>query len=169
MALLARVQPATAYQITRICDDSPVSTFKTSKGKVYPMIARLKARALVTGRTLAGDGRRSEVLSATARGREAIRKWMMLLNPNHLLPSDPLRTMVQSFDLLSAPERLQWISNMRSALQDKAAEISHYGGGVHVPYKEQVHSHAMMSVHTRLAWLDEVEAAVRHETKPTKA
>jgi hypothetical protein len=71
--------------------------------------------------------------------------------------------MVQSFDLLSGPEKLEWVSNMRSALQEKAAEIVRYGGGVHVPYKEQVHGHAMMSVQTRLAWLDDVEAAVRDE------
>lgn len=158
MALLIRIQPATAYQISKTYAESPVSNFGTSKGKIYPLIRRLKERGLVTGRELAGDGRRSEVLSSTVRGRNAVRDWIRRVKPSHLLPEDPLRTMVQSFELLSHEERLQWVRTLRSALEGKLTELHAYGTLVHVPFKDIVHDNAVSLLEARLAWLDRVAA-----------
>ena len=66
LSLLLRVQPATAYQLSKIYADSPVSNFGTSKGKIYPLNRRLKERRLVKGTSEAGDARGSEELEATA-------------------------------------------------------------------------------------------------------
>lgn len=173
LALLVRIQPATAYQISKVYAESPVSNFGTSKGKIYPMVRRLKERGLMSSRSLGGDARKSEVLNVTARGREAVRGWVKQIEPNHILPEDPLRTKVQSFDLLSREEQLDWISSARSALAHKLAELEEYGSSVTVPFKEQVHDNAVSSVESRIAWLDRLEASIskrrsRHgsETEP---
>ena len=160
LALLVRIQPATAYQISKIYADSPVSNFGTSKGKIYPMIRRLKERGLLSSRLVGGDGRKSEVLKATARGRDAVRKWVMQIKREYLLPEDPLRTMVQSFELLSKDEQLGWISSARAGLEAKLVELDEYGASVHVPFKEQVHDNAVTLLIARMAWLDRVEESV---------
>jgi DNA-binding PadR family transcriptional regulator len=161
LALLVRVQPATAYQLSKIYADSPISNFGTSKGKIYPMIRRLKERGLVGGKMIAGDARKIEILRSTTKGRDALRRWVRQVKPNHLLPEDPLRTMVQSFELLSREERLQWIDDVRSGLRLKLAELEEYGAAVQVPYKDQVHDNAVSSIEGRLDWLDRLENSVR--------
>lgn len=159
LSLLVRVQPATAYQLSKIYAESPVSNFGTSKGKIYPMIRRLKERGLVSARAV-DDARNSEVLLCTARGRAAVRSWLKDIKPNHLLPEDPLRTMLQSFDLLSKDEQAEWLAMVKSGLEAKLSELEEYGASVHVPYKEQVHDNAVTAVKSRLAWLERVEASL---------
>jgi DNA-binding PadR family transcriptional regulator len=160
LALLVRVQPATAYQLSKIYAESPVSNFGTSKGKIYPLIRRLKDRGLIKSRPVPGDARGSERLESSHRGREALRRWIKQIRPGHLLLEDPLRTMVQSFDMLTADERAAWIKQAREALQGKLEELEEYAAGVFVPYKEAVHDNAVSSVRSRLEWLDRLEAAV---------
>ena len=160
LALLIRIQPATAYQIAKIYDESPVSNFGTSKGKIYPMIRRLKERGALKAHALEGDGRHTEVMSATALGREKVRQWIKNIKPSHLLPKDPLRTMVQSFELLSKDEQLGWIAGVRSRLREKLVELEEYKESVQVPFKEQVHGNAVMVLETRLEWLDNLQASI---------
>ena len=160
LALLVRIQPATAYQISKIYADSPVSNFGTSKGKIYPMIRRMKDKGYLTAHAIANDGRNSEVLKATVRGREAVRGWLKQIKPAHLLPEDPLRTMVQAFDLLSKTEQLEWITNASAALKSKLAELEEYGAAVHVPFKSQVHENAVTSLETRFAWLQRLRDSI---------
>jgi DNA-binding PadR family transcriptional regulator len=160
LSLLVRLEPATAYQLSKVYADSPVSNFGTSKGKIYPLIRRLKERGLVVSSLVKDDGRGSEQLSATSRGRDAARCWVMDIRANHLLLEDPLRTKVQSFELLSNGEQLAWIGQVRTALHAKLAELERYGTEVSVPYKELVHDNAVCSLRVRLEWLDRLETAV---------
>lgn len=160
LSLLVRVQPATAYQIAKIYEDSPVSNFGTSKGKIYPMLRRLKEKGLLTSRALDGDARRSEVLKVTARGRDAVRHWLLEIKPSYLLPEDPFRTRVQSFDLLSKEEQLEWIAEAKAGLEAKLVELEDYRSTVHVPHKDLLHDNAISSIEGRLAWLDRVHMAI---------
>jgi len=160
LSLLVRLEPATAYQLIKVYADSPVSNFGTSKGKIYPLIRRLKERGLIATTPVRGDGRRSEELSSTARGREAARSWVLDIRPNHLLLEDPLRTKVQSFGLLSLDEQLAWIEGARSALRAKLSEVEQYGLEVSVPYKEPVHDNAVSSLKGRLSWLDRLRSSI---------
>jgi DNA-binding PadR family transcriptional regulator len=160
LALLVRVQPATAYQLSKIYAESPVSNFGTSKGKIYPLIRRLKDRGLIRSRPVPGDARGSERLESSHRGREALRRWIKQIRPGHLLLEDPLRTMVQSFDLLTSEEQAGWIKQAREALEGKLQELEEYAAAVFVPYKDAVHDNAVSSVRTRLEWLDRLEASL---------
>jgi DNA-binding PadR family transcriptional regulator len=160
LALLLRVQPATAYQLAKIYAESPVSNFGTSKGKIYPLVERLEKRGLLKKQAVSGDARGSDRLECTDRGRAAVHGWVMEIKPNHMLLDDPLRTKLQSFDLLSRDEQLEWIVNAKVGLQQKLEELEAYGAAVTVPFKEQVHDNAVMAVRGRLDWLDRLLADI---------
>jgi DNA-binding PadR family transcriptional regulator len=153
LSLLVRAGPATAYQLSKIYSESPVSNFGTSKGKIYPMIRRLRGQGLLRSTPIAGDRRGSELLESTAAGVEAVRHWVKQVRPHHILLDDPLRTKVQSFELLTPRERLEWIGEAESALIEKLAELERYAEEVEVPFKEFVHANAVSSTQTRLDWL----------------
>lgn len=169
LALLVRVQPATAYQLSKIYAESPVSNYGTSKGKIYPLIRRLGERGLLKSRPVEGDARGSERLECTARGREALRTWIKDIRPGYLLLEDPLRTMVQSFDVLSPDEQAEWIERTRAALQRKLEELEAYGPTVFVPHKDAVHDNAVSSLRTRLEWLDRLEDSLEREKNAAAA
>ena len=170
LALLIRVQPATAYQLSKIYEESPVSNFGTSKGKIYPLIRRLKQRGLLATQTVSGDARGTERLACTPAGRAAVRDWVKQHRPNHLLLEDPLRTKVQSFDLLSREERLEWVVEVRQMLLTKLAELDSYGKAVDVPFKDYVHDNAVSSVRCRMDWLDRVmHSIVKGDADPATA
>jgi DNA-binding PadR family transcriptional regulator len=161
LGLVERVQPVTTYQISKIYEESPVSNFNTSKGKLYPLIKRLKVLGLLSGEKVKDDRRGSELLCCTSAGKDALRVWLKRVRPQHLLLEDPLRTKVQSFNLLSAEEKIEWVATMRSQLLQKLAELEQYGEEVTVPYQDLVHSNAVASIEGRLTWLDQVLLAVK--------
>ncbi|MGN6154729.1 MAG: PadR family transcriptional regulator [Sphingomicrobium sp.] len=160
LALVARIQPATAYQLSKVYEDSPVSNFGTSKGKIYPLIRRLKERGLLRSKPVQDDARGTEMLLCTASGERAVKQWVGEIRPNHLLLDDPLRTKVQSFDMLSPDERRSWIATARTALNEKLENLESYGQEVTVPFKDFVHDNAVASIRSRLEWLDRLEAGL---------
>ena len=84
----------------------------------------------------------------------------MEIKPTHMLLDDPLRTKLQSFDLLSRDEQLEWIVNAKAGLQQKLEELEAYGASVTVPFKDLVHDNAVMAVRGRLDWLDRLLAEI---------
>jgi DNA-binding PadR family transcriptional regulator len=154
LALVARAQPITAYQIAKVYEESAISNFNTSKGKIYPMIKRLREAGLLRARDVKGDARGTEKLEITKKGIEAVRRWLKDIRPGHLLPEDPLRTRIQSFDLLSRDERIEWISGLKVQLLRKLDEVERYGQEVSVPFQELVHVNAVRSIRNRMDWLD---------------
>jgi DNA-binding PadR family transcriptional regulator len=162
LSLVLRIQPATAYQVTKIYEESPVSNFNTSKGKIYPLIRRLVDRGLLAKKQVPGDGRGAEALSCTAEGKKAVRAWVGQIRPNHLLLDDPLRTKVQSFGLLSREEQIAWIVEVKEQLHAKLAELEAYRKEVDVPYKDFLHDNAVQSIRARMDWLDRMLFGIMH-------
>lgn len=165
LALVARAEPITAYQIARIYEKSPVSNFNTSTGKIYPIVKRLRTAGLVRARAVPGDARGTEQLLSTRKGRDALVRWIKDIAPAHLLLDDPLRTKLQSLDLLTRDEQLEWISELKVRMLQKQEEVEQYGRKVTVPYRELVHDNAIRSIRGRLEWLDHVlHRVVRRKT-----
>jgi DNA-binding PadR family transcriptional regulator len=154
LSLVARAEPITAYQIAKVYEDSPVSNFNTSKGKIYPIIRRLREAGLLSAETVGNDRRGTERLMTTSKGRDVVRQWVKTIRPADLLPEDSLRTRVQSLDLLTREERLEWISELKVQLLNKLDEVAEYGLTVTAPYHELVHDNAVRSIRTRMDWLD---------------
>jgi DNA-binding PadR family transcriptional regulator len=157
LALVLRIGPTTAYQVSKIYADSPVSNFNTSKGKIYPLISRLAERGLLE-RLPRDEGERGELLRCTPLGEQAVRAWVKELRPSHLLLEDPLRTKVQSFDLLSREEQIEWVLQTKAALEAHLEKLDAYEQEVTVPYHALVHDNAVRSMRARIAWLDRMLA-----------
>lgn len=157
LTLVLRRQPVTAYQLLRIYAQSPVSSFNESKGSLYPLIRRLKARGLIAAQPVDGDGRNAERLSCTDAGKAAARRWVARLEPRHILPDDPLRTKAISFGLLDARERRAWIATARALTEAKKAEVEAYLIGLDMPNQDAVAANALGALQARLAWLDRLE------------
>lgn len=163
LSLVLRLQPTTAYQVAKVYEQSPVTNYKTHKGKMYAIIERLVARGWLEKRAVEHDRRGTEQLYCTHAGRDAVREWVLSIHPDHLLPDDPFRTKVQSFGLLTRDERVRWAIGVRARLQDKLAELEDYGREVDVPFKQFVHDNAVRSLRMRMDWLEGLIAAMVSE------
>ena len=160
LSLVHRIQPATTYQIWKIYEDSPVSAFNTSKGKIYPLVDRLVARGLMRNERVETDARGTDRLWCTPLGERALQQWVKQIKPTHLLLEDPLRTKVQSFYLLSPDEQVTWIVEAKDQLNQRLELLEAYGESVTVPYQDFVHDNAVRSTRARIAWLDRMLSAL---------
>lgn len=154
LSLIARAQPITAYQIAKVYKESPVSNFGVSKGKIYPMVTRLRKAGLLSAKALGNDRRGTELIGTTEKGLELLRDWLREIRPAHLLPEDPLRTRLQSLSLLTREQRLQWVAELKMQLLQKLADVEQYGRTVTSPYHDLVHDNAIRSIRSRMDWLD---------------
>ncbi len=68
LSLVLRLQPTTAYQVAKIYEQSPVTNYKTHKGKMYAIIERLVARGLLEKRAVMHDRRGASSFTALTRG-----------------------------------------------------------------------------------------------------
>ncbi|HET9813981.1 MAG TPA: PadR family transcriptional regulator [Sphingomicrobium sp.] len=156
LALIIRQQPATAYKLLKIFENSPVTSINASKGQLYPAIRRLKERKLIAARKVRGDGRNVEELEVTRLGQAAVREWVMDVSENHVVLDDPLRTRILSLDLLSREERLEWAARAKELVKKRGEAIEAYNRSVSVPYQAFVHRGAMEMVDSKAEWLDEL-------------
>lgn len=154
LALVQRRQPVTAYQLLRIYEQSPVSSFNESKGSLYPLIRRLKARGLLASRPVEGDARKTELLHCTSAGEEAVRDWVTQIRPVDIIPDDMLRTKATSLEMLDPAARFAWIGTARARTKAKIAEIEAHMIGLDTPFQEAIAASALGTLQARLDWLD---------------
>ena len=155
LALVLRQQPITGYQIGKFFASSPVHTFNTSKGKLYPMIHRLQDRGLLAAEVVPDDHRGTQRFLCTDAGKAVLRNWVLSLRPEHELLHDPLRKKAQAFGLLTRDEQLSWLAEAKQRLQRKLGEVEKWPPEVEGPFGELVRENARASLLGRIAWLDE--------------
>lgn len=158
LAIVARDEPTTAYRIRKGIAGSPTAGFSSSAGAVYPTVARLKAKGLVTASAVRADGRNTELLEANREGKAAVRKWVASLTEDQLLPVDPLRTRISHAHMLGPAERIAWLTRVRAALAAKLEEIHAYGADHREGLIDYAHRHARHLTEARISWLDEILA-----------
>jgi len=156
LALLAREEPATAYQLYRIFEDSPVSSINTSKGQLYPAIRRLRERGLVAATKVAGDGRKAEDLRVTPEGLAAVQKWVREIGAAHVVLDNPLRTRMLSLDLLTRAERMEWVARAKALVRAKQASVDEYLQSVSIPYQQSAYQGITETLRVEMEWLDEL-------------
>lgn len=160
LALVLREQPITAYQIMKIYEQSPVTSFNTSKGGLYPAITRLRRRGYMVGTPIEGDKRGAEKLSCTAAGRVAVKQWLKDLRDTHFLPVDPLRTKVLSFELLTREEQIEWIVDAKSQMAATLKAVESYDASAAGPFQDLIRDNAVTALQSRMQWLDKLMRAV---------
>jgi len=160
LAMIARWQPTTVYQIRKMLNESPTTSFSTSPGKMYPIIERLRARGLIEAERVEGDGRKTERFRVTKDGKAAVKAWVKAIRPVYLLPEDPLRTHASFADMLSKAERAKWRADLLVALTAKLVEIEQYAAARSEGAMHDAHAHALAVTRTRIAWVEAmIEAA----------
>jgi DNA-binding PadR family transcriptional regulator len=167
LALVARNQPVTAYQLVMMYEQSPVSTFNTSKGAVYPIIKRLKERGFLAAERVETDKRGTETLRCTADGQRALKQWVLAIDPGFALLADPLRTRVLSLNLLTRDELLEWIVAAKRIVIDKKEEVAAYNARVDVPYQKIVNAATEGVLNAKLHWLDLLMFAAVEQDDPS--
>lgn len=165
LSLVERAQPVTVYEISKIYLSSPVTHFGTSKGKLYPMVRRLKELGLLAGEEIAGDKRRTEHLCCTDEGIAALRNWAKRIDPAHLLLDDPLRTRIQSLHLLGIGEQIEWLEQLSAEMRTKICEVKAYVEATDLPEADIMLDNVRASSEARLAWVERTLATIRERAK----
>ena len=159
LAMIARHQPTTVYQVRKLLNDSPTTSFSTSPGKMYPIIERLRSRGLIEATRVEGDGRNTERFTVTKDGKAAVKAWIKAIRPVYLLPEDPLRTHAGFADMLGKAERAKWRTDLLEALRGKLVEIERFTAERREGAMSDAHDHALSVTRTRIAWVERMIAA----------
>jgi DNA-binding PadR family transcriptional regulator len=154
LGLVLRRQPVTAYQLFRVYEQSPVTSFNASKGSLYPLIRRMLAAGLLEAEHKSGDGRNPASLRCTKAGEQAVRSWLKNLRTSHVMLDDPLRTMMLSLDQLGRDEQIEWVTEAKRLVAEKMALVEQYSRSVQVPFQEIAHRSAMGALRAKMEWLD---------------
>jgi DNA-binding PadR family transcriptional regulator len=156
LGLVLRRQPVTAYELHRVYEQSPVTSFNASKGSLYPLIKRMKAAGLLAAAPKQSRGRNAESLHCTEAGEKAVSAWLRSLKSSHVMLDDPLRTMMLSLDRLSRDEQIEWVAEAKSLVAARMEQVEAYSASVSVPFQEIAHRGAMDMLRGKMAWLDQL-------------
>ncbi len=99
--------------------------WRDSTGSIYPAIERLVSRGLISVSPRAGDRRGRRDLSVTLSGADAVRSWLVNLDPCEAKVSpDPIRTRVSFLDqLVSNSERVAVVAEAEALTQASLTEL----------------------------------------------
>lgn len=161
LALVLRKEPVSAYQIAKEYDASPIYTFNTAKGKLYPLIERMIGRGLLRGTEVPNDRRGTHLYSCTDAGRTALRNWVRAFRPEHELLPDPLRRKLQALELLAPDEQLAWVRDAKARLAHRLAAVENHDPDAEGPFGRFAQDSASESLRMRLDWLDRLERSLR--------
>lgn len=166
LGLLARAQPLSRYQILRFFQNSPARFQNVSKGSVYPLVARLLDRGLISSKPGSGP-HGAPVYSLTELGRTALRNWTKRLDKRDLLPLDALEQRVFSLAELPPTERIAWVADAKELILAKKAELqSHRDRLTSYTYGKIVYNADQDRLDAKLVWLDRLLIEIAREIGP---
>lgn len=165
LGLLRRRGLITAYRIRAEFQESPSTYWSGSAGAIYPLLKRLEADGLVTGRREARGSRHRRPLTITPAGEESLRR--ELAQPVDLpLASavfDAVRARAFSLGVLSVDERLEFVRSARRSLEEHARQASEYlqeGAAEEDRFAYMAARGALLAARARLTWIEELERYV---------
>lgn len=165
LGMVARWQPVTRYQLLKAFERSPISSYNTSKGSLYPLVGRMIVRGFVVAET--GDGpRESELISLSPLGREALSRWVMRIGPQHGMVHDPLQVRILALGELPLADRVRWVVSAKDLLLEKKAELKEYHDRLKVPFNDIVYNFGVAAIDAKLLWLDRLLIQVVENEEP---
>ena len=165
LGMVARWQPVTRYQLLKAFDRSPISSYNTSKGSLYPLVGRMIARGFLDTGTSQG-ARESEVLSLSSLGRDALKDWVMRVGAQHSMVHDPLQVRILALGELPPEDRVRWVVNAKDLLVNKKEELRDYHDKLTVPFNDIVHNFGVATIDAKLRWLDRLLLQLVDEQDP---
>jgi len=165
LGMVARWQPVTRYQLLKAFERSPISSYNTSKGSLYPLVGRMIVRGFITAET--GEGpRESELISLSPLGRDALHRWIMRIGSQHAMVHDPLQVRILALCELPLADRVRWVVSAKDLLLQKKAELKEYHDRLKVPFNEIVYNFGVATIDAKLLWLDRLLVQVVENEEP---
>jgi len=165
LGMVARWQPVTRYQLLKAFERSPISSYNTSKGSLYPLVGRMMVRGFIEAET--GDGpRESELISLSPLGREALHRWIMRIGPQHGMVHDPLQVRILALGELPLADRVRWVVSAKDLLLRKKDELKEYHEKLTVPFNDIVHNFGVATIDAKLLWLDRLLVQIVDHDEP---
>lgn len=157
LALIARLETPTTYTVFAVLESTPTASLQASKGAIYPIVERLKARNLVAVTEVPNSGRGAETLAVTEAGMIAVREWVRDIRDDHILPYDPLRMRIPALQFLSPDERMEWLATAKQLNQKKADEVDAFRAEAsQAPFAGVEHGAALSALWGQSKWLDKL-------------
>lgn len=167
LGMVARWQPVTRYQLLKAFERSPISSYNTSKGSLYPLVGRMMVRGFIVAET--GDGpRESELISLSPLGREALHRWIMRIGVQHGMVHDPLQVRILALCELPLADRVRWVVSAKDLLLGKKAELKEYHQKLTVPFNEIVYNFGVATIDAKLLWLDRLLVQIVDNQEPER-
>lgn len=156
--------PCTAYVIRKVFLDSLSPYWSGSAGAIYPLVARLEARGLITARVEPRGERSRKELTITSDGLAALRSWLLPLPEwTGFVPVDPVRTRMFFLGALPPEEQEAFLAEAearaRAGLESIRAEHeAHLGKGE--VWEARATRGALHLQEARIEWLAEVRREI---------
>lgn len=169
LGIVSTREPCSAYVVRQRFERSPTWGWSSSKGSIYPAIARLKSRSLLAGEPAQGDRRNTELLRITASGRQALQEWIGAVGMEMGgVPVDPIRTRVNYLAALPLSERRAFLDRCEHAAFEALARASTAVPDPQARNRWTLHATALgilMQVETKLRWLRAIRAVALEEDR----
>lgn len=164
LGVIWRDGPTSAYGVRAHFARSTTPTWSSSTGTVYPAIRRLRKAGYLKAASPTGP-RKSELLSLTPKGREALRDWLRTVTPQlGASTADPVRTRVHFLTALAPDARAKAIEDYRVVTRAAIDELEAYAA--QPPASEAEQSEwlgtlgALAELRARLQWLEVAEREI---------
>jgi DNA-binding PadR family transcriptional regulator len=168
LGTVARRGPCTAYAVRKAFLDAPSTYWSGSAGAIYPLVARLEERGLLSARERPWGRGTKKLLSLTDAGHRTLRRWLAPPLPVWVAAhtADPVRTRLFYLEALPAAERMPFVDDAEAKTR---LYLAHVRGETQRlvaegdPFELMAARGIEIELEARLAWLAEVRATVgRH-------
>jgi DNA-binding PadR family transcriptional regulator len=165
LGVVWRGGPMSAYDVRSHFARSTTVTWSSSTGTVYPAIRRLRGAELLDAAPPQGP-RRSELLSLTSRGREALEHWLTNVTSDlGASTADPIRTRVHFLAALPQDKQKavleRYMEATGKALERHEAKLQQLGDTPGEGAERLGTLGAMSELRARLHWLETVGPELR--------
>ena len=156
LGLVGQYGPCTAYEVMRLFQQSPTSSWRASSGSIYPLVRKLVRLGLLTARPSRGKGRKAQLLSLSPAGRATLVEWL------HHMPaelgdpsSDPLRSRLLFLGALPPRERREFVARGLELTEQSIASLAAVIAALPAddPFERFAHVGALRQLEARRDWL----------------
>lgn len=161
LGVVWREGPMTAYGVRSHFGRSTTTTWSSSTGTVYPAIRRLRAAGFLDAASPTGP-RKSELLSLTAKGLQALEKWLTNIEAQiGASTADPIRTRVHFLTALDPSSRKRVFGEFRAVTKSaisRLEKLAEEPATSALARSERLGTlGALAELRARLEWLDVAE------------
>lgn len=153
LSVIARIQPVTGYGVLKAIRQSSTSSYRTSKGTLYPLLNRMIEAGYLSA-SVAGETRPTTELALTERGHLALRTWIKRSGPEDIFGNNPLVDRMLALQDLPKDERIRWIALAKDTLLERKAKLASSREADNSPYSGIAQGFATAMIDSQLEWLD---------------